>query len=113
MNAIAFSHEYPKLHNQTSGTLLRADTITIVNGDDSSDRELLEYDTTYYEDGVKRNYQLDDGVYLLLVFLGNLNIPFTTIRRWTMEKAGYYKGLVGETLVIERRFGKTEQSHNG
>lgn len=108
INTIKFSHEYSKLHGQTSATLLTVKTINLVNGKDSEDNDLIEYDTTYY-DGNKMYYPLEDGVYLLLVFLGNKNIPFTTIRRWTPEKNRYYCEQIHKDFLIERTFEIKEQ----
>lgn len=79
MNAIKFSHEYPKLHGQTSS-------------------ELLDYDTTY-EGG---RYPLRSGEYIQLIFLGNLRIPFCTIRSaYQPSKVAYYKQNVGKVFTIE------------
>lgn len=82
---IKFSHNYYKLHNQTKAQLISVKSIVI---DKDTPSELLEYDTTY--DGGR--YELKNGDYVMLVFLGNLGIPFTTIRsakgRWlvTVDK---------------------------
>ena len=73
MNTIKFSHEYPKLHGQTSAELLAVRPIKI---DAHTPKELLDYDTTY-EGG---RYPLKSGDYIQLIFLGNLRIPFCTIR---------------------------------
>ena len=70
---IKFSHNYYKLHNQTKAQLISVKKIVI---DKDTPSELLEYDTTY--DGGR--YELKNGHYVMLVFLGNLGIPFTTIR---------------------------------
>lgn len=71
MKAIKFSHEYPKLHGQTSAELLAVHPL-----DAHTPKELLDYDTTY-EGG---RYPLRSGEYIQLIFLGNLRIPFCTIR---------------------------------
>lgn len=79
MNTIRFSHEYPKLHGQTSA-------------------ELLEYDTTY----VGGRYPLWSGEYIQPIFLGNLRIPFCTIRSaYPPGKVAYYHGAVGKVFRIE------------
>ena len=108
MNTIKFSHDYPKLHGQTSAELLAVRPLKI---DAHTPRELLEYDTTYYKYGFctwgdppkeKLHFPLPSGEYLQLIFLGNLRIPFCTIRKaWPSFKIDYYKSKIGETFVVE------------
>ena len=95
MNTILFSHHYPKLHGQRYAELLAIRPIRI---DRHTPRQLLDYDTTY--DG--GYYRLSTGNYLLLVFLGNYNIPFTTIRKaFPISKMRYYLGRIGQTFQIQ------------
>ena len=95
MNSIKFSHDYPKLHGQTSATLLAVLPLRI---DRNTPKELLEYDTKY--DG--GYFPLPTGDYIQLVFLGNLRIPFCTIRRnYPPQKGDYYRGKVGDVFTIE------------
>ena len=95
MNTIRFSHEYPKLHGQTSAELLAVRPIKI---DAHTPKELLDYDTTY--DGGR--YPLKSGDYIQLIFLGNLRIPFCTIRSaYPASKVMYYHGAVGKVFTIE------------
>lgn len=95
MNTIRFSHEYPKLHGQTSAELLAVRPLKI---DAHTPRELLEYDTTY--DGGR--YPLRSGDYIQLIFLGNLRIPFCTIRSaYPASKVAYYQRSVGKVFTIE------------
>lgn len=107
MYTIKFSHDYPKLHGQTSAELLAVRPIRI---DRNTARELLEYDTTYYEHrtefnqtfAVKRHFPLPTGDYIQLVFLGNLRIPFCTIRKaYPPSKVDYYNSAIGEVFGIE------------
>lgn len=107
MNAIKFSHDYPKLHGQTSATLLAVVPIRI---DRTTCDELLEYDTTYISHvnsfgmsyDKKCRYPLPTGDYIQLIFLGNLRIPFCTIRKaWPQSKVDYYRGKVGDVFTIE------------
>lgn len=92
---IKFSHHYPKLHGQTSATLLAVLPLRI-NKD--TPRELLEYDTKF--DG--GYFPLKTGEYIQLVFIGNLRIPFCTIRSaFRKEKVKYYTDAIGETFNIE------------
>ena len=95
MLTIRFSHDYPKLHGQTSAQLLAVLPLTI---DANTPAELLEYDTTY-EGG---HYALKHGKYLQLVFIGNLRIPFCTIRAaYPPSKVQYYLSAVGRDFTIQ------------
>lgn len=109
MRSIKFSHNYPKLHGQTSAQLLAVLPLKI---DRFTSNELLEYDTTYYGDLLmdgtgatfyeKRRFPLRHGIYIQLIFLGNLRIPFCTIRSaYPPSKVEYYKSLIGEVLAVE------------
>lgn len=92
---IGFSHRYPKIHGQTSARLLAVNPISITKDTPS---ELLEYDTAY-EGG---HFELKRGKYIQLVFLGNLGIPFCTIRpAFPSRKVDYYNGAVGELFDIK------------
>lgn len=95
MSVIKFSHAYPKLHGQTSAELLAVRPIRI---DKNTPKELLEYDTKY-DCGY---YKLAPGGYIQLIFLGNLRIPFCTIRKnYPPQKGDYYCGKVGDVFTIE------------
>ena len=96
MSAIKFSHYYPKLHHQTSAELLAVRPIKI---DANTPQELLDYDTV--NDSGDR-YPLKHGDYIQLIFLGNLRIPFCTIRSaYPPSKVDYYRGSIGRTFNIE------------
>ena len=96
---IKFTSDYPKLHGQTSAELLAVKPIRI---DKNTPRELLEYDTKK-SDGTYYNLKTDN--YIQLIFLGNLGIPFCTIRskrdRHAEDKEAYYSQFVGENFRIE------------
>lgn len=96
---IKFSSEYPKLHGQTSAELLAVKPIRI---DKNTPKELLEYDTKK-ADGTY--YKLRTGNYIQLVFLGNLGIPFCTIRSkrnmYAEDKEAYYKQFIGQEFYVE------------
>ncbi len=101
-HTIKFSHAYPKLHGQTSAALLAVIPIRI---DKDTPRELLEYDTKYiWYDGPVPKYgffPLPTGDYIQLIFLGNLHIPFCTIRRaWPPQKVEYYKSAIGYDFEV-------------
>jgi len=96
---IKFSSDYPKLHGQTSAELLAVKPIRI---DKDTPKELIEYDTRK-SDGTY--YNLITGNYIQLIFLGNLGIPFCTIRskrnRYAEDKEAYYLQFVGENFTIK------------
>ena len=103
MNQIKFSKEYKKLYKQTSATLLLVRPIHITN--ETPYTELLDYDTLA-EDGTR--YEIKNGRWLQLVFLGNLGIPFCTIRSdrpahdGMDSKADYYGKRIGQEFEIVR-----------
>jgi len=113
MNTIRFSKEYKKLHGQTSARLLAVERHHIDMSHPETWGELLEYDTIAV-DGSR--YGLRTGHYLVLVFLGDKLIPFTTIRsdkpamNGMKSKWDYYSEKVGEMFHIVRDFG--EDSHD-
>lgn len=99
MKTIRFSHAYPKLHKQTTAQLLAVLPMRI---DRNTPDELLEYDTTYYCGAEKIRFPLPTGNYIQLVFLGNLRIPFCTIRpAFPPSKVEYYTGSIGEKFNVE------------
>lgn len=103
MNAIKFSKEYPKLWKQEEAILMAVRVLDaeMIN----ENKALLEYDTKA-DDG--SYYELPkEGKMLQLVFIGNKDIPFCTIRRHTFGKEHYYQNLIGHTLKIERTFTNT------
>lgn len=101
MNAIKFSKEYVKLHGQKTARLLAVYPQTI----DESCVDLLDYDTVAV-DGSR--YELKNGRYLLLVFLGDKHIPFTTIRtdkpamNGMKSKRDFYTEKIGQDFAIVR-----------
>lgn len=99
MNRICFSHDYPKLHGQTTAQLLAVKPLTV---DRNTDADLLEYDTHFYQPrGGVGHYILKPGKYLRLIFDGNKGIPFTTIRKaYPPQKTEYYLGKIGETFEV-------------
>ena len=94
---IKFAGRYAKLHGQTEARLLAVLPLKV---DDDTPQELLDYDTVY--DGGR--YPLPHGDYVQLIFIGNLRIPFCTIRAKTnsrgVDKEAYYNSKVGEVFEI-------------
>ena len=109
MNIIKFSKEYKKLYKQTSAKLILVRKILI--SDEVPFTELIDYDTIA-EDGTR--YPIGKGRWLQLVFLGNLGIPFCTIRsdkpamNGMKSKWDYYNERVGDEFKIERTWETTE-----
>ena len=107
MNQIKFSKEYVKLHGQTTAKLLAVYPQTINN----TYKELIDYDTIA-TDGTR--YELKPGKYILLVFIGDKHIPFTTIRsdkpamNGMKSKWDYYKEKSGEDFAIVRTWESEE-----
>ena len=103
MNRIKFSKEYVKLHGQRRATLLLVRPIEITK--ETPYTELLDYDTLAV-DGSR--YEIGKGRYLQLVFLGDLGIPFCTIRyakpaiNGMASKIDFYSARVGQVFEIER-----------
>lgn len=97
---IRFSHDYVKLHDQHHARLLATFTINIGKERLESD-PLLLYDTLTVEG---KRFRLGTGQHVLLLFLGDKGIPFTTIRprrnRQGMDKLTYYHDLIGEDFEI-------------
>ena len=117
MNRINFSHVYPKLHGQIAAQLLKVE----VHDRKELDEDFVEYDTVYAIPGVfverkgdecdfeleKGHFPLPSGKLLILVFLGDKLIPFTTVRRWTpmknadgLNKEEWYRSKIGELFEI-------------
>lgn len=100
MRKIGFSHEYPKLAGQSKARLLYVGEFTYDPHDERS-RALIEYDTRTCNGG---RYDLRRGRYVLLLFLGDKGIPFTTIRSrigmYGRDKWKYYNEHIGEEFEI-------------
>lgn len=101
MAIIKFSHNYPKLHGQTSAVLLVVRELSFPK--DKND-DLIEYDSAYPSPHGIDFYPLPDGPYLQLIFVGNKHIPFCTIRHkyggFRKNKKEYYESLVGQNFQI-------------
>ena len=100
MYKIKFSHDYRKLHGQHQARLMAAFKLDI-GKEDLTSSALLAYDTLATE-GTR--YKLNPGEHVLLLFLGDKGIPFTTIRprynRQRMDKLAYYSGLINQEFEI-------------
>lgn len=102
-HTIKFSHSYRKVHGQTSAELLAVRQLHI---DKNTPAELFAYDTTYETPEGEGRYPLKTGNYLQLIFLGDLRIPFCTIRpAWPPQKREYYESKIGQMFAIEIKEG--------
>jgi len=105
MRKIKFSHIYPKLWKQTECYLILVRTMD----KGAVNKSLQQYDTLYddyKEDGAINigYYELPNTKLLQLIFIGNFDIPFCTLRRYTPEKEKYYESSIGHEfqVVIEK-----------
>ena len=98
MLKIKFSDEYPKLWEQRKAQLL---DVRILDAQAVAiNKRLIEYDTKK-SDGTY--YPLPKtGKLIQLVFIGDYDIPFCTLRRHTDKKYLYYMSLKGEILEVAR-----------
>jgi hypothetical protein len=94
---IRFSHNYPKLHNQTKANLL----FIIKIHRSKLNPDFVEYDTVFADsNGIKSHFDLPYSDYLVLVFIGNKLIPFTTVRPYSQQKWNFYKSNVRKWFEI-------------
>lgn len=79
MNNIQFAKNFNKLHGQTSAELIDIKMVDLSEMGDDDFKELVEYDCKA-EDG--SYYPLERNSFVtFLIFLGNKNIVFQTIRK--------------------------------
>lgn len=108
---IKFSHEYVKLYHQEHAILIAMFKTTKLKLSDM----LISYDTIYVEDGVKKYFDIPDGELIYLLFLGDFNIPFSTIRRYTPKKYIYYEKCIRQKFLLKRtsdKYDNTEINDN-
>lgn len=96
---IRFDNHYPKLHNQKHARLV------MVIQDISGERLLKQFpDLTFYDsmrdDGRYYNIKPEEN-YMLLLFIGDKDIMFPTLRKQNEENAILYAESVGELYRIE------------
>jgi hypothetical protein len=90
---IKFSKDYFKLHGQKEAMLLNVKVMDY----GSLNKELIEYDAAA-KDG--SSYEFPRGALIHLTFLGNLFIPFCTIRKYTRMKELYYRENLNKVFTI-------------
>lgn len=92
MQVIRFNHNYKKLHNQTSAELIYYD----FKSGAEFHKEFIKYDTD-------NKYEIDKTQeYLLLVFIGNKDIVFTTLRKANVENLLKYVLGRKYRIVVEK-----------
>ena len=95
---IRFSHQYPKLPEGIKSAVLLAVQETTK---EHLPKSFLIYDSGYYENGELKFYPIPPGQVLFLCFWHEPTEElFPTVRRWTPEKARYYRSLVGEEFEV-------------
>lgn len=103
LKKISFNNDYPKLHNQATAELLLV--INDVSGAmlNTICERVTKYDTLR-NDG--KYYHIDNNQdFMILVFLGNKGIPFTSIRKMNQENIDKYCDSVGEVFLIDVKEG--------
>lgn len=102
MTTIKFAKQFLKLHGQTSAELVAVNILDTALMQPTDFEEMYEYDCKA-DDG--SYYPLNkDKTYTQLVFIGNKNIPFTTLRN--KDKYIDYINMIGHTFKIEVKNGK-------
>lgn len=98
---IKFDKNFIKLHNQTSAQLIDVKMVDLSEMNDNDFNELIEYDCKA-DDG--SYYSLNrNGHYTLLIFLGNKNIVFQTLRK----KESYMKYHTMKGIVFDIKVNHT------
>lgn len=105
MKQIKFSHNYDKLHGQKFARLL---FVSPVGCAESFHKDFVEYDTVFHHTPPSWHHLIEEGRFelptgvpmLLLVFLGDKGIPFTTVRRYSPEKHGEWKLELGNECEV-------------
>lgn len=102
MPQIKFSHDYPKLHGQRSAVLMQVFVVSKHN----LSKSFLAYDTVFVNTNTNHLefFKLEGTKFLVLLFMGEKHIPFTTIRAaWPPSKETYYRNNIDCTfdIVIE------------
>lgn len=98
LKEIKFDNNYPKLHNQKEARLLMV--IQDVSGEllNNEFYHLMKFDSLR-DDGLLYNIKPEE-TYMLLLFVGDKNIMFPTLRKQNEENAILYAESVGEFFTI-------------
>lgn len=96
---IKFNNNYPKLHNQKHARLLMCLSDIPEKLLRTKYRELLFYDTQMSDGRFYQSWTVGQK-YLMLLFLGDKGILFTTFRTDNEENRDKYAGAIGEVFEI-------------
>ena len=105
MNSIKFSEDYDKLPKdwEDSCALLIGVYPVSIEWLKKNNPAFIDYDTKFVnKDGTIGHYPLDFKDGLILVFIHDCGLPFTTIRRDYPQKRWYYQSEVGMPFVLRR-----------
>lgn len=106
LEQLKFKYYYPKLHHQKMAMLIYVSTV--YERVSISDPDFIEYDNKYVYNtyGDYSYWDLADPPVLFLVFLGDKNIPFTTIRKCNEENMDKYYDNIGDwfEIVVENEY---------
>lgn len=96
MEILEFKYNMPKLCNQRKAKLVYHNVITMIGLEKYKD--LLKYDL---DKGDGKDFQLDNSqYYLILLFVGDKGIMFTSLRKYNSENIAKYAD-IGKEFVIE------------
>lgn len=103
MKQIIFNHNFKKLHNQKKAVLIQTATVKGEN----IQKEFVKYDADFLFEFDKKE------TYLLLIFVGDKMIPFTTLRKLNIENVKEYIGYEGDyfDIVIQEKEEKPLPNH--
>lgn len=98
LKEICFDNNYPKLHNQKQARLVLA--LQEIPGEMLRKNffDLMMYDTER-DDGLYYGIK-EDEEYMLLLFVGEKNIMFSTLRKQNQENVELYAESIGELFSI-------------
>ena len=96
---IKFNNDYPKLHGQKRAKLLMCLSDLSENLLRHKYRDLFLYDTLRNDGAYYQKYYVGQK-FLLLLFLGDKGILFTTLRADNDENWDKYAGAIGEEFEI-------------
>jgi len=92
---IKFDQPFCKLYGQKQAKLIYKRPIKKIELID----QFINYDTKYFNKKTNLNYNILGDDFILLVFIGNKNIPFTTLRKNTEENNKKY--VINEWFYIK------------
>lgn len=104
---IKFDHPYCKIYGQQTAKLIHIERVSCKDLDEF----MINMDTQYYVEVPSdttpeipkkelRSCKLKKGSLILLIFLGDKNIPFTTLRNFRDSTFRAYRSLIGDMFDI-------------